>query len=219
MYIKGGMKKLSKAIAKSTKESMDRDIAIAEEEQRMMDEENGIKFPTNPEIDQTYEAPQPILNEDRKLVELDDGSKLEDMSIKEKIGTWSHNFNQLDPHNKFYYLLEQGKGIVELDDTKRINGYRVYGCVSQVWVLPSLKDEKMIFEVDADSHEARGVMYILQSIFSGHSPSEILEVTDQEIIDIGFFETLNEKRREGTFAVVNAIRTYAKDMVEMLSDE
>ena len=88
MYIKGGMKKLSKAIAKSTKESLDREIAIAEEEQRMIDEANGIKFPTNPEIDQTYEAPQPILNEDRKLVELDDGSKLEDMSIKEKIGTW-----------------------------------------------------------------------------------------------------------------------------------
>ena len=37
MYIKGGMKKLSKAIAKSTKESLDREIAIAEEEQRMMD--------------------------------------------------------------------------------------------------------------------------------------------------------------------------------------
>ena len=209
MYIKGGMKKLSKAIAKSSKEAFDKEIAIAQQEEdqinQMMEEQEKVNMP--------------VLNEDRKLVELDDGSKLDDMSIKEKIGTWKHNFSQLDPHNKFFYLLEQGRGIVELDDTKRINGYRVYGCVSQVWVLPSLKDEKMIFEVDADSHEARGVMYILQSIFSGHAPLEILEVTDQEIIDIGFFETLNEKRREGTFAVVNAIRTYAKDMVEMLSDE
>jgi|TARA_R110001592_G_scaffold216082_3_gene469576 cysteine desulfuration protein SufE len=209
MYIKGGMKKLSKAIAKSSKEAFDKEIAIAQQEEDQI----------NQMMEEQEKANMPVLNEDRKLVELDDGSKLDDMSIKEKIGTWKHNFSQLDPHNKFFYLLEQGRGIVELDDTKRINGYRVYGCVSQVWVLPSLKDEKMIFEVDADSHEARGVMYILQSIFSGHAPLEILEVTDQEIIDIGFFETLNEKRREGTFAVVNAIRTYAKDMVEMLSDE
>ena len=209
MYIKGGMKKLSKAIAKSSKEAFDKEIAIAQQEEDQI----------NQMMEEQEKANMPVLNEDRKLVELDDGSKLDDMSIKEKISTWKHNFSQLDPHNKFFYLLEQGRGIVELDDTKRINGYRVYGCVSQVWVLPSLKDEKMIFEVDADSHEARGVMYILQSIFSGHAPLEILEVTDQEIIDIGFFETLNEKRREGTFAVVNAIRTYAKDMVEMLSDE
>lgn len=209
MYIKGGMKKLSKAIAKSSKEAFDKEIAIAQQEEDQI----------NQMMEEQEKANMPVLNEDRKLVELDDGSKLENMSIKEKIGTWKHNFSQLDPHNKFFYLLEQGRGIVQLDDTKRINGYRVYGCVSQVWVLPSLKDEKMIFEVDADSHEARGVMYILQSIFSGHAPLEILEVTDQEIIDIGFFETLNEKRREGTFAVFNAIRTYAKDMVEMLSDE
>ena len=34
MYIKGGMKKLSKAIAKSTKESLDREIDIAEKERK-----------------------------------------------------------------------------------------------------------------------------------------------------------------------------------------
>ncbi|BCU99125.1 MAG: hypothetical protein CM15mV25_1230 [uncultured marine virus] len=27
--------------------------------------------------------------------------------------------------------------------------------VSQVWMIPSLKEDKMLFEVDADSHEAR----------------------------------------------------------------
>ena len=70
MYIKGGMKKLSKAIAKSTKESLDREIAIAEKEQQMMDEANGIKFPTNPSVGDTVEAPEPVLNEDRKGVDL-----------------------------------------------------------------------------------------------------------------------------------------------------
>ena len=218
MYIKGGMKKLSKAIAKSTKESLDREIAIAEKEQQMMDEANGIKFPTNPSVGDTVEAPEPVLNEDRKGVDLADGTKLEDMSIKEKLGTWGHNFSQLEEKEKFYYLLEQGKGIIELDESKRINGYRIHGCVSQVWIIPSLKEDKMLFEVDADSHEARGVIYILQNVMSGHTPKEILEVTDDDIVDIGFYGVLTERRRKGVFAVMQAIRTYAKDMEEILDE-
>ncbi len=218
MYIKGGMKKMAKAIAKSAKENMDKEIAIAEKEQQMMDEANGIKFPTNPSVGDTVEVPEPVLNEDRKGVDLADGSKLEDMSIKEKLGTWGHNFSQLEEKEKFYYLLEQGKGIIELDESKRINGYRIHGCVSQVWIIPSLKEDKMLFEVDADSHEARGVMYILQNIMSGHTPKEILEVTDDDIVDIGFYGVLTERRRKGVFAVMQAIRTYAKDMEEILDE-
>ena len=183
-----------------------------------MDEANGIKFPTNPSVGDTVEAPEPVLNEDRKGVDLADGTKLEDMSIKEKLGTWGHNFSQLEEKEKFYYLLEQGKGIIELDESKRINGYRIHGCVSQVWIIPSLKEDKMLFEVDADSHEARGVMYILQNIMSGHTPKEILEVTDDDIVDIGFYGVLTERRRKGVFAVMQAIRTYAKDMEEILDE-
>lgn len=218
MYIKGGMQKMAKAMVKQAKANMDREVAEAEKEQQMMDEANGIKFPTNPSVGDTVEAPEPVLNEDRKGVDLADGSKLEDMSIKEKLGTWSHNFSQLEEKEKFYYMLEQGKGIVELDETKRISGYRIHGCVSQVWMIPSLKEDKMLFEVDADSHEARGVMYILQNIMSGHTPKEILEVTDDDIVDIGFYNILTERRRQGVFAVMQAIRTYAKDMEEILDE-
>jgi len=218
MYIKGGMQKMAKAMVKQAKANMDREVAEAEKEQQMMDEANGIKFPTNPSVGDTVEAPEPVLNEDRKGVDLADGTKLEDMSIKEKLGTWGHNFSQLEEKEKFYYLLEQGKGIIELDESKRINGYRIHGCVSQVWMIPSLREDKMLFEVDADSHEARGVMYILQNIMSGHTPKEILEVTDDDIVDIGFYGVLTERRRKGVFAVMQAIRTYAKDMEEILDE-
>lgn len=218
MYIKGGMQKMAKAMVKQAKANMDREVAEAEKEQQMMDEANGIKFPTNPSVGDTVEAPEPVLNEDRKGIDLADGSRLEDMSIKEKLGTWAHNFSQLEDKEKFYYLLEQGRGIVELDESKRISGYRIHGCVSQVWMIPSLKEDKMLFEVDADSHEARGVMYILQNIMSGHTPKEILEVTDDDIVDIGFYNVLTERRRQGVFAVMQAIRTYAKDMEEILDE-
>jgi len=195
MYIKGGLKKMSKAMTKAARINLEK-AQKQEKEKQTMEKQEKQNIPV-----------------------YDNYQKQESMSIKEKIGTWNHNFSQLDEQAKFFYLLEQGKGIVQLDETKRITGYRVYGCVSQVWVLPSLKDEKMFFEMDADSHEARGVVYILQSLFSGHKPSEILEITDQEIIDIGFFETLISKRRDGTFAVVNAIRSYSRDMLEMLSEQ
>lgn len=218
MYIKGGMQKMAKAMVKQAKANMDREVAEAEKEQQMMDEANGIKFPTNPSVGDTVEAPEPVLNDDRKGIDLADGSRLEDMSIKEKLGTWAHNFSQLEDKEKFYYLLEQGRGIVELDESKRISGYRIHGCVSQVWMIPSLKEDKMLFEVDADSHEARGVMYILQNIMSGHTPKEILEVTDDDIVDIGFYNVLTERRRQGVFAVMQAIRTYAKDMEEILDE-
>tara|TARA_B100002019_G_C21187893_1_gene557220 strand:+ start:121 stop:798 length:678 start_codon:yes stop_codon:yes gene_type:complete len=218
MYIKGGLQKMAKAMVKQAKKQMDLQVAEAEKEQQMMDEANGIKFPTNPSVGDTVEAPEPVLNDDRKGIDLADGSRLEDMSIKEKLGTWSHNFSQLEDKEKFYYLLEQGRGIVELDESKRISGYRIHGCVSQVWMIPSLKEDKMLFEVDADSHEARGVMYILQNIMSGHTPKEILEVTDDDIVDIGFYNVLTERRRQGVFAVMQAIRTYAKDMEEILDE-
>ena len=127
MYIKGGLQKMAKAMVKQAKKQMDLQVAEAEKEQQMMDEANGIKFPTNPSVGDTVEAPEPVLNDDRKGIDLADGSRLEDMSIKEKLGTWSHNFSQLEDKEKFYYLLEQGRGIVELDESKRIkngNGHK-----------------------------------------------------------------------------------------------
>ncbi len=100
MYIKGGMKKLSKAIAKSAKTQMDAEIAKAEKEEKEMMAEIDNLDTTNP----------PVLG--------DEG--VDNMSVKEKLGTWTHNFSQLEDREKFYYMLEQGRGIVELDEKKRV---------------------------------------------------------------------------------------------------
>ena len=42
---------------------------------------------------------------------------------------------------------------------------------------------------------------------------------DNQIAGIGFIDVLTPKRRDGLFAVVNAIRDYAKDMNEIMVEQ
>ena len=233
MYIKGGMNKLSKAIAKSAREGFDKEIAQAQEEENQIqamerqaaglppiDEPETMKFPTpEPSKEQPTEEVPYVEPEIIRVNENYDPLK-GNLTMTEKCEAWKHNFAQLEPKEKFMYLIQQSKGVVKLDEkTQRIQGYRVYGCVSQVWVLPSLKGDNMILEMDADSHEARGVVYILKNIFSGHTPKEIIEFNTHDIMDIGFLDVLSMGRVDGTYAIIQAIKAYATDTQQIIDEQ
>ena len=54
-------------------------------------------------------------------------------------------FNQYsDWEDRYRELIKTGKSLNELDESQKIDKFKVRGCQSQVWLVPELKDGKVI---------------------------------------------------------------------------
>jgi hypothetical protein len=75
---------------------------------------------------------------------------------------------------------------------------KVVGCVSQVWVVPSLKDDgKVYFEADSDSQLTKGLAALLVEGLSGATPAQILRIQPDFIQLLGLAQKLTASRNNG----------------------
>jgi cysteine desulfuration protein SufE len=100
---------------------------------------------------------------------------------------------------------------------------KVQGCVSQVWL--SKKAERndagealLKYLGDSDAHIVRGLIAILLTLYSGHTPQQIL-ATDAIAIfnEFGFREHLTPQRSNGLRAMVERIRADARETLAAAS--
>ncbi|WIA42083.1 hypothetical protein OEZ86_009360 [Tetradesmus obliquus] len=75
---------------------------------------------------------------------------------------------------------------------------KVEGCVSQVWVVPELRDDgKVYWTADSDSQLTKGLAALLVLGLSGCSPAEILSVQPGFIEMLGLKQSLTPSRNNG----------------------
>ena len=92
------------------------------------------------------------------------------MNIDELI----ENFELLeDWEDKYRYIIELGENLPCFPEEYRTEEWKVKGCQSQVWLVPEKKDNKIHFKGDSDAAIVRGIVAIVLSIFSEHTPDEI----------------------------------------------
>jgi len=137
-------------------------------------------------------------------------------TIKEII----ENFSFLEEwEDRYGYLIELGRDLTELPLDARIDANKVQGCVSQVWLLPSVfteaNGEKRIqFLGASDAHIVSGLVAIALALFSNRTPNEILDIDEQETFTaIGLQEHLTPQRSNGLRSMVQKI----KDLAQALS--
>ena len=80
-----------------------------------------------------------------------------------------------DWEDKYRFILEIGKDLPEMDGDYRIEENLIRGCQSQVWLVYSIEDNKLRFQIDSDAHIVRGLLKILLVAINNLSPSEIIE--------------------------------------------
>ena len=134
------------------------------------------------------------------------------------------NFELLeDWDDRYRYVIELGRTLEPMAETEHSAANKVQGCVSQVWL--SKKTERndtgealLTYRGDSDAHIVRGLVAILLTLYSGQTPQKILATDAIAIFDeFGFREHLTPQRSNGLRAMVERIRTDARETLAAAS--
>jgi cysteine desulfuration protein SufE len=134
------------------------------------------------------------------------------------------NFELLDDwDDRYRYVIELGRMLEPMPDAEHSAANKVHGCASQVWLSKRVErsgaDEPLLkYRGDSDAHIVRGLIAILLTLFSGHTPQQILATDAIAVFDeFGFREHLTPQRSNGLRAMVERIRADAREALAAAS--
>ncbi|MGV6860841.1 MAG: SufE family protein [Putridiphycobacter sp.] len=132
------------------------------------------------------------------------------MTIKDKEQDIIDDFSIYeDWMEKYEYIIELGKDLPLIEDSKKTEENIIKGCQSQVWLFAEKKDDKVIFTADADAVIAKGIISLLIQVLSNQTAEEILEAKLDFIKEIGLQEHLSPTRSNGLVAMIKQMKMYA----------
>ena len=133
------------------------------------------------------------------------------------------NFELLEEwDDRYRYVIELGRTLDPLPEAEHSPENKVQGCVSQVWLSKridrSQSEPRINYRGDSDAHIVRGLVAIVLTLFSGRTPKEILSTDALAIFEeIGFREHLTPQRSNGLRAMVERIKTDAREALATAS--
>jgi cysteine desulfuration protein SufE len=134
------------------------------------------------------------------------------------------NFELLeDWDDRYRYVIELGRTLEPMPEVEHSAANKVQGCVSQVWLSRRIERSEagealLKYHGDSDAHIVRGLVAILLTLYSGHTPQQILATDAIAIFDeFGFREHLTPQRSNGLRAMVERIRADARETLATAS--
>jgi cysteine desulfuration protein SufE len=134
------------------------------------------------------------------------------------------NFELLeDWDDRYRYVIELGRTLEPMSEAEHSAANKVQGCVSQVWLSKKTErndagEASLKYLGDSDAHIVRGLIAILLTLYSGHTPQQILATDAIAIFDeFGFREHLTPQRSNGLRAMVERIRADARETLAAAS--
>lgn len=132
------------------------------------------------------------------------------MSLKDRQNEIVAEFSGLtDWENRYKKLIELGKALPELPDSKKLEDFKVKGCQSQVWIHARMEDGRILFEADSDALLVRGLVALLLRVYSNATPAEILSTPPDFVKEIGLESKLSPSRANGLFSMIKQMKFYA----------
>jgi cysteine desulfuration protein SufE len=134
------------------------------------------------------------------------------------------NFELLeDWDDRYRYVIELGRTLDPMPEAEHSAANKVQGCVSQVWLSKNIErndagEALLKYRGDSDAHIVRGLVAILLTLYSGQTPQKILATDAIAVFDeFGFREHLTPQRSNGLRAMVERIRTDARETLAAAS--
>ena len=112
---------------------------------------------------------------------------------------------------RYEAILEFGQELDELDSSFKTNQYRVIGCQSRVWLVLTWNNSLLQIKANADSRLVQGLLAMVVSVYQGLTASQIIELSDNWVLECGLSQNLSLVRRGGLNAVINRIMAFCKD--------
>jgi cysteine desulfuration protein SufE len=132
------------------------------------------------------------------------------MTIEEKQQEIIEEFQEIeDWMDRYGYIIDLGNALPAIDESLKTPDRLIEGCQSRVWLDATIENGKVHYTADSDAIIVKGIISLLISVLSDHTPDEIL-AADLHFIDaIGLSEHLSPTRSNGLVAMVKQIRAYA----------
>ena len=111
--------------------------------------------------------------------------------------------------DKYALLIDLGNSLPPLEEKYKTESNLIEGCQSRVWLQADYVDGKILFKGESDAVIVQGIVSLLISILSDHTPQEILDADLYFIEKIGLKEHLSPTRSNGLVAMIKQMRMYA----------
>ena len=132
------------------------------------------------------------------------------MTINELQDNVIEEFSDFDDWmDKYALLIDLGNSLTPLEEKYKTESNLIEGCQSRVWLQADYVDGKILFKGESDAVIVKGIVSLLISILSDHTPQEILDADLYFIEKIGLKEHLSPTRSNGLVAMVKQMRMYA----------
>ena len=111
--------------------------------------------------------------------------------------------------DKYQLLIDMGNALPALEEEYKTDQNLIEGCQSRVWLHADYVDGIVTYKAESDAIIVKGIVSLLVSVLSGHTPDEILDADLHFISEIGLTEHLSPTRSNGLVAMVKQMRLYA----------
>jgi cysteine desulfuration protein SufE len=114
-----------------------------------------------------------------------------------------------DWSERYQYLIDLGRKLPPFPDELKREEYKVTGCQSQVWLVPSGDATRMDFQAISDSAIVSGLIALVLRVYSGRPAREILDTEPGFIESIGLARHLSPTRSNGLAAMLETLKAHA----------
>ena len=117
-----------------------------------------------------------------------------------------------DSKDKFVQLMDMAKESEQLKENEKVEQNKINGCTSRAWVVTEQNgDDTYTFRTDSDSLIVKGLLTILEQVFSGQNADNILSINSSDILySIGLDKTITSQRTNGFSSAVQKIHNSLK---------
>lgn len=115
------------------------------------------------------------------------------------------------------YLIELGEELPDLAPEEMVEGNRVHGCQSRVWMVPGVRRDngqpRLEIRAKSDARIVDGLIVVLLALFNGKTPEEVLATDFRGAFsDLGLETHLVPQRRNGLYSMVERVRALARNL-------
>ena len=111
--------------------------------------------------------------------------------------------------DRYQLIIDYGKELPQMSEADKNDNNLIDGCQSKVWFTARMEEGKLHFTGDSDAILVRGIVAMLLSVLSDHTPQEIIDADLYFIDAIGLREHLSPTRSNGVVAMLKQLKLYA----------
>lgn len=133
-------------------------------------------------------------------------------NIKETIENIKDDLEFFDDElDKYEFIIDLGKKLKPFNEKDQKDEYLVQGCTSQVWLVPTIKDDILHLVGTSDAIIVKGLVYIILDIFNNKTLQEIQEFDINILSELGLAEIITPNRQSGVQGMIKKIMEISKN--------